>query len=67
MIVEKVKTYACDFCGKHQDQVKALIAGMHNAMICDECVSGCVQIVSDQAGKQPAQDSDPSSGAKSKD
>jgi len=28
----------CSFCGKHQDQVKRLVAGA-KALICDECVA----------------------------
>jgi len=30
--------YLCSFCGKNQDQVKRLIAGLAAANICDECV-----------------------------
>ncbi|GEM_PF-6276601 len=34
----------CDFCGKHQDFVKALIAG-NKTHICDECVAICVDVI----------------------
>lgn len=34
----------CNFCGRRQDKVKALVAGM-TAYICDECVSRCAEIV----------------------
>jgi ATP-dependent Clp protease ATP-binding subunit ClpX len=30
--------YQCSFCGKNEDQVKRLIAGLGEANICDECV-----------------------------
>lgn len=36
--------YYCSFCGKHQDEVTALIAGPV-VFICDECVDACVPIV----------------------
>ena len=32
----------CSFCGKHQDQVKRMIAGP-GVYICDECVSLCME------------------------
>lgn len=28
----------CSFCGKHQDEVKKLLAG-NDALICNECVA----------------------------
>ncbi|KAA0258633.1 ATP-dependent Clp protease ATP-binding subunit ClpX [Deferribacter autotrophicus] len=34
----------CSFCGKHQDEVKKLIAGP-NVYICDECVELCSEIL----------------------
>lgn len=36
--------YYCSFCGKHQNEVVALIAGPV-VFICDECVDACVPIV----------------------
>ena len=36
----------CSFCGKTQDQVRRLIAGP-NAYICDECITLCREIMSD--------------------
>jgi hypothetical protein len=38
---------SCAFCGKAGDAVKHLIAGAQ-AMICDECVDGCIAVL---AGK----------------
>lgn len=34
----------CSFCGKNQDEVKALIAGP-GVRICDECVGVCNDIL----------------------
>jgi ATP-dependent protease Clp ATPase subunit len=35
------KLLRCSFCGKNQQQVRALVAGPH-VFICDECVGACV-------------------------
>lgn len=40
------KHLQCSFCGKSQDQVKRLIAGP-NVYICDECVTLCSEIISE--------------------
>ncbi len=37
----------CSFCGKEQDSVKRLVAGP-GVYICDECISLCVEIISDE-------------------
>ncbi|MBE3590498.1 MAG: ATP-dependent Clp protease ATP-binding subunit ClpX [Firmicutes bacterium] len=37
----------CSFCGKHQDQVKRLIAGP-GVYICDECVELCTDIIEEE-------------------
>ncbi|MBR1781673.1 MAG: AAA family ATPase, partial [Oscillospiraceae bacterium] len=42
----KKNNIRCSFCGKHQDQVKRLIAGP-GAYICNECVSLCNSILDD--------------------
>src|SRR6266404_6892865 len=34
----------CSFCGKHQDEVRRIIAGP-NVYICDECVDLCSEII----------------------
>lgn len=39
------KLLYCNFCGKHQREVMALIAGP-DCYICDECVDLCVGIIS---------------------
>lgn len=36
------KNIRCSFCGKHQDQVKRMIAGP-GVYICDECVNLCME------------------------
>ena len=37
-------TLTCSFCGKHQRQVKKLIAGP-DVYICNECIDRCVEII----------------------
>jgi ATP-dependent Clp protease ATP-binding subunit ClpX len=37
-------TLTCSFCGKHQRQVKKLIAGP-DVYICNECIDLCVEII----------------------
>jgi ATP-dependent Clp protease ATP-binding subunit ClpX len=37
-------TLTCSFCGKHQRQVKTLIAGP-GVYICNECVDLCVESI----------------------
>ena len=41
--------YHCSFCGKHQDQVKRLIAGPGAVYICNECVELCQEIISEES------------------
>ncbi|EKE01719.1 MAG: hypothetical protein ACD_21C00067G0003 [uncultured bacterium] len=38
------KTLTCSFCGKHQDEVKKLVAGT-SAHICDECIAMCEEMI----------------------
>ncbi len=40
--------FQCSFCSKAQVQVKRLIAGPDRVFICDECVTLCSQIISDE-------------------
>ena len=44
--VDGNKTVRCSFCGKRQDQVGRIIAGQ-GSYICNECVSLCTSILSD--------------------
>jgi ClpX C4-type zinc finger protein len=41
---------SCSFCGKHQKQVKKLIAGPH-AYICDRCIDGVHSVLGPAARK----------------
>ena len=41
------KSIRCSFCGKHQDQVRRMIAGP-NVYICNECVQLCNGILGDE-------------------
>jgi ATP-dependent Clp protease ATP-binding subunit ClpX len=41
--------YLCSFCGKPQAQVKRLIAGPDQVFICDECVTLCEQIITEES------------------
>ena len=43
------RVYRCSFCGKSQEQVKTLVAGL-GVFICDECVQLCQAIID----KKPA-------------
>ena len=41
-------TVCCSFCGKRQDQVHRMLAGMDGAFICDSCVSLCFEIMEEE-------------------
>ena len=45
--------YFCSFCNKPQAQVKRLIAGPDQVFICDECVTLCEQIISEENPEKP--------------
>jgi ATP-dependent Clp protease ATP-binding subunit ClpX len=47
--------YQCSFCAKAQSQVKRLIAGPDRVFICDECVTLCEQIITEEV-PAPARD-----------
>ncbi|MDR1355755.1 MAG: ATP-dependent Clp protease ATP-binding subunit ClpX [Propionibacteriaceae bacterium] len=46
-LVGDADLYKCSFCGKHQKQVKKLIAGP-GVYICDECVDLCNEVIDDE-------------------
>ena len=54
------KTIRCSFCGKHQDQVRRMIAGP-GAYICNECVQLCMGILDEgyDPVEEPVADSIP--------
>src|SRR3989338_1600153 len=41
---DKNKDLSCSFCGKHQNEVKKLIAGP-TVFICNECIGLCTDIL----------------------
>ncbi|MCL6645951.1 MAG: ATP-dependent Clp protease ATP-binding subunit ClpX, partial [Dehalococcoidia bacterium] len=41
----------CSFCGKHQEQVKRLVAGP-GVYICDECIELCNEIIEEELGDE---------------
>ncbi|MGB9731531.1 MULTISPECIES: ATP-dependent Clp protease ATP-binding subunit ClpX [Calditerrivibrio] len=45
----------CSFCGRHQDEVNKLIAGV-DVYICDECVRICDDILKDEATTESKDD-----------
>ena len=38
----------CSFCGKRQDQVHRMLAGMDGAFICDACIELCSEIMDEE-------------------
>ena len=48
---DEKRAIRCSFCGKHQDQVRRLIAGP-GAYICNECVQLCMSILDDGYDEQ---------------
>ncbi len=46
-ITTELAAQACSYCGKGLDQVRRLLTGRH-AMICDECVSLCHMVLTDE-------------------
>ena len=48
----------CSFCGKTEGQVRKLIAGPDGALICDECVGICSEIIEEEFADDYGIDSD---------
>jgi len=42
------KNICCSFCGKRQEQVHRMIAGIDGTFICDECISLCSEIMEEE-------------------
>jgi ATP-dependent protease Clp ATPase subunit len=42
----------CDFCGNTEHVARLLIRGIEDAMICDECVDLCGEIVAERRGQK---------------
>ena len=49
----------CSFCGKHQGQVRKLIAGPTGVYICDECVEICEDIIAEELEDEDQQEESP--------
>ncbi|MBO4750450.1 MAG: ATP-dependent Clp protease ATP-binding subunit ClpX [Lachnospiraceae bacterium] len=47
----------CSFCGKHQGQVRKLIAGPTGVYICDECVEICEDIIAEELEDEEQEES----------
>ena len=45
----------CSFCGKHQDEVKKLVAGP-SVYICDQCIQLCNEIIADASAAEEAKE-----------
>lgn len=46
----------CSFCGKGEDQVNRLVAGMDSVAICDDCLKLCNQIMLEQNKSEMQED-----------
>jgi ATP-dependent Clp protease ATP-binding subunit ClpX len=55
--VDKNQNLSCSFCGKHRDEVKALIAG-ENAYICNECIHLCLEAMANDGKEEHVEFSD---------
>lgn len=44
---EDMKEVRCSFCGKSQEEVRKIIAGL-NGYICDECIELCMDIIEEE-------------------
>lgn len=52
-----MKQILCNFCGKHQNEVKKVIAG-NNVFICNECIETCTDIIKDETRTDNVKSSD---------
>lgn len=51
MKVEKAIKFACDFCGKDEDEAKVLVRGPRDVCICGECVDTSQAVISGKYDK----------------
>lgn len=49
MKVQVKKIVICDFCDKNESEVDALVVGLRDVAICDECARLCVEVVEERA------------------
>lgn len=55
--MDKNQNLSCSFCGKHRDEVKALIAG-EKAYICNECIHLCLEAMATDGKEEHVEFSD---------
>lgn len=55
MAKKKNEELFCSFCGKHQEEVKKLIAGPTDVYICDECIYLCNDILEEDLQEKEAE------------
>lgn len=48
--------YACDYCGKGEDEVGILIVGLKDAAICSKCVQVCVDVIAEKRAEAAGTD-----------
>ena len=48
----------CSFCGKRQDQVHRMLAGMNNAYICESCIELCAEIMDEEDSEMESSPAD---------
>lgn len=51
---QKKKSVSCSFCGKEKSQVRMLVSS-DNALICNECVGSCSEIIKAEEVKREEQ------------
>jgi ATP-dependent protease Clp ATPase subunit len=54
MKVQVQKIVICDFCDKNEKEVDALVVGLRDVAICDDCARLCVQVVEERASERLA-------------
>ncbi len=55
------RDWRCSFCGKHQDQVRKLVAGP-GVFICDQCIALCNEVLREDAEPRPSTTERPGPG-----
>lgn len=46
-IITNNEAVFCDFCGKHADFVKYILAGPINTHVCNECISAADKMITE--------------------
>lgn len=50
IVRSSLNVHKCDFCGKNQHEVGAMLANNHGVAICDDCMHEALLILLDKAG-----------------